>query len=526
MFSLITTSWLYDVLLLIISFLIYGIYKMKKKYDYFKEKGMPYHDIGILNVINWKVLLLKETIEDYFDSIYKKVIGHKYVGIPGIMGKPVFLLLDPKLIEKILIKDFSYFHDRAPSDTIVINILEANLFNLSGQKWRTLRAKLSPTFTSGKLKWMFNQMSSCTDVLIESLNEKASGEDFLIREIISCYGFDIIASCAFGLDPQSQKNPNNEFRLQATKIFKPSIKVMITGVIRALFPKLSKILNISSVDSDITDFFFNLTKTTLENRKKSRTVRNDFLQLLLQLKEKGFVEYDATEALEVENPGSSSEKLEFTDEFLTAQLFIFFIAGFETVATLIKYSLYALSKNDQVQSNVRDEVKRIKQRYGEINYDCLKEMTYLESVMSETLRLYPPAAFLIRVCSKNYKLEDGNQIEKDSTLLIPIYSIHRDSRYFTTPNEFHPERFDDGGQLSIRQGHGVYLPFGDGPRVCIARRFALLEAKIALAKIVENFQIHESLKNIEPLKRDPKSFIFEPIGGLWLKMKKISPDVN
>uniref|UniRef100_T1I504 Cytochrome P450 n=2 Tax=Rhodnius prolixus TaxID=13249 RepID=T1I504_RHOPR len=107
-------------------------------------------------------------------------------------------------------------------------------------------------------------------------------------------------------------------------------------------------------------------------------------------------------------------------------------------------------------------------------------------------------------------------------ILIPNYSIQRDQKYFPDPEEFKPERFADGEQLSIRQGRGIYLPFGDGPRVCIARRFALLEAKMALAKVVENFQINASSKNIEPLKRNPKeAFIINPIGGLWLKMDKI-----
>uniref|UniRef100_T1I4Z9 Uncharacterized protein n=1 Tax=Rhodnius prolixus TaxID=13249 RepID=T1I4Z9_RHOPR len=522
MYSLITTSWIFDIIIMVTPLILFLFYKMKKNYDYFKDRGMPYYETGYKNVVNWKVLFLKETIEDSIDKVYTKMAGYKYAGLPGVFGKPSILLLDPEIIEKILIKDFSYFQDRINSNfDSKVNPLQENLFNLKGQMWKTLRSKLSPTFTSGKLKWMFSQISSCTDVLLEYLNEKATGEDFLIRDIISCYGFDIIASCAFGLEAQAQKNPDNEFRKKASRIFKPSVLLMIRHTVSFLFPKLAKILKLNLIDPEISEFFCTLTKETLNQRKESGITRNDFLQLLLQLKEKGYVEYEANEASEVENGDSTNEKIEFTDEFLAAQLFTFFLAGFESVTSLIVYTLYVLSKELEVQSKVRDEVMKAKEKYGPITYDSLKEMTYLETVMAETLRLHPPARLMIRTCTKTYTLDDGNQIEKDTIIIIPNYSIQRDQKYFPDPEEFKPERFADGEQLSIRQGRGIYLPFGDGPRVCIARRFALLEAKMALAKVVENFQINASSKNIEPLKCDPKAFITNPIGGLWLKMEKI-----
>uniref|UniRef100_T1HRF5 Uncharacterized protein n=1 Tax=Rhodnius prolixus TaxID=13249 RepID=T1HRF5_RHOPR len=110
---------------------------MKKNYDYFKDRGMPYYKIGYKNVVNWKVLFLKETIEDSIDKVYIKMAGYKYAGLPAVFGKPSILLLDPEMIEKILIKDFSYFQDRINSNfDLKVNPLQENLSNLKGQMWR------------------------------------------------------------------------------------------------------------------------------------------------------------------------------------------------------------------------------------------------------------------------------------------------------------------------------------------------------------------------------------------------------
>ncbi|UYV82558.1 hypothetical protein LAZ67_21002756, partial [Cordylochernes scorpioides] len=169
-----------------------------------------------------------------------------------------------------------------------------------------------------------------------------------------------------------------------------------------------------------------------------------------------------------------------------AQGVLFFIAGYDTTASTISYCVYNLALNPECQDRLAAEVDKILSEPDvSLDYDSVKNMSYLEAVISETLRIYPPLSRVERQAQENYKLGDIN-IPKDMVVQIPVYAIHHDPENYPEPDKFDPERFLPENKDNIRPF--TYLPFGTGPRNCLAERFALLEVKLCLAQAIRRFR--------------------------------------
>ena len=204
-----------------------------------------------------------------------------------------------------------------------------------------------------------------------------------------------------------------------------------------------------------------------------------------------------------------------------------------------------MGRNKNVQEKLRKEINDNVDVDGCISYEKLMDLPYLDQVFHEALRLHPPEIFTSRECTEAIELEGvkGKKylMEKDSTVIIPIYSIHHDSgkmlcksilssdiisifipEHYPDPDAFHPERFDpENGGLKSYKDKGVYLPFGDGPRICLGMRFALLQSKAAIVEIVKNFEISVNNKTAKDLVIDPQEYMNIKTGGLWLDFKLI-----
>lgn len=162
-----------------------------------------------------------------------------------------------------------------------------------------------------------------------------------------------------------------------------------------------------------------------------------------------------------------------------------------------------MSKSPSIQQELYDEIVSVAATLDgkAISYEILHKMNYLDMVISETLRLWPPAAQTDRSCSKDYDvdLENGNRItiKKGQIIFLPIYHIHRDPRFFADPEKFDPQRFNTENKDSIASG--TYLPFGMGPRTCIGSRFALMEVKLLLFNFLRKFTIEKCEQTPEML---------------------------
>lgn len=180
---------------------------------------------------------------------------------------------------------------------------------------------------------------------------------------------------------------------------------------------------------------------------------------------------------------------------------------FDTTSNLLQTITYELAKNPSVQQELHNEIDlAVKTLDGKtISYEALHKMKYLDMVVSETLRLWPPQAQTDRSCTKDYDLdlENGKRItiKKGQIIFLPIYHIHRDPRFFADPEKFDPRRFSDDNRDSITPGS--YIPFGMGPRVCIGSRYVLLEIKLCLFNFLRKLSVDTCDKTPENLTYQP-----------------------
>jgi len=284
-------------------------------------------------------------------------------------------------------------------------------------------------------------------------------------------------------------------------------------------PKLSKLFGVRFTDVDIGEFMIDTVPQNLEYREKNNVTRKDFLQLMVQLRNTGAVQADGDWETKITHDES---KKTLSIQEVAAQSFIFLLAGFETSSTTMSYCLYELARNPVYQRKVQDEIKDVLEKHdGRITYESVSEMQFLENCIDETLRLYPPLLILNRECTKDWEIPDtGVVIKKGVQVVIPAYALQRDEKYYPNPNEFIPERFNAENSLGKTFVDRPYMPFGEGPRLCIGLRLGKMQSKVGLLLMLKNYNFELTGSTLKPLVINPSSFIVAPIGGLPLKVTK------
>ncbi|KAI8038621.1 hypothetical protein M5D96_008529 [Drosophila gunungcola] len=213
---------------------------------------------------------------------------------------------------------------------------------------------------------------------------------------------------------------------------------------------------------------------------------------------------------------------EFTDEDLLAQCLLFFFAGFEIISSSLCFLTHELCLNTAVQDRLFEEILSIHQELNgqPLNYDKLTKMKYLDMVVLEGLRKWPPALSTDRECCADIDLcdETGQRLfaaRKGDVLQIPIFALHRDPGNFQDPESFDPERFAEDRKVES----GVFLPFGVGPRNCIGKRMALMEIKCIVYQLVLNFRLMPAAKTTRNMLENIRGHGLKPKDGFWLKFE-------
>ncbi|CAD7089887.1 unnamed protein product [Hermetia illucens] len=277
---------------------------------------------------------------------------------------------------------------------------------------------------------------------------------------------------------------------------------MIKVLFVLFFRKLAKAMKLEIVPKKARKLFFTLIIENMKIREKEHIYRPDMIDLLLKLKKNELHHEGEDGKAESDTPAKTS----WSEGELIAQCYIFFQAGFETTSGTLRFVAYQLATNPDAQAKLLKEIDQTHEKLAgkPLSYDNLSSLKYLEMVILETLRLWPPLFVTERQCGEefHYKDDDGLQfkVPKGAFIWIPIQPLHMDAKYFPEPEKFKPERFEDKNEINST---GAYMPFGIGPRSCIGNRFALMEMKIALYYLLLKFtfevcpetQIPAKLKN-------------------------------
>lgn len=346
---------------------------VKNVFSYWKRKKVPFIE-PTFPFGNFKNTFLQRiSFTDRIKEIYNSS-SEPFVGIYSTIY-PALMIRDPKLIQDILIRDFASFHDRSFYIDSKVDSMAENLFLQRGEKWKYFRSKLTPTFSSGKIKAMFETIIKCGNSLEEYFQKFAeSGETLEVREVFARFTTNVIASIGFGIEIDCIEDPDCEFRKYGKKIFEPSLKRALRAV-AFLNPILAKIFRVRFTDKDVADFMIDTVRHNLEYREKNNIVRKDFFQLLIQLRNTGAVQEDGDDwSVNVSNNHKS-----LTLEEMAAQSFLFFGGGFESSSTTMAFCMYELARNQEIQQKACEEIDMIFEKYdGVLSYDSIMEMKYIK----------------------------------------------------------------------------------------------------------------------------------------------------
>ncbi|XP_070497936.1 probable cytochrome P450 6g2 [Chironomus tepperi] len=395
--------------------------------------------------------------------------------------KPALLIKDPELIKQILVKDFNSFVNHVGGSDDHDPIGRDNLFLSKDGLWRNLRKKLTPFFTSGKMKSMFPFLDKIGDNLLDHMEKMSLNKNCVemkVKEKLSLFTTDVIASVAFGVDANGLNNPKSEFAYISKKIFDFTLWRGFEFTALFLLPEISKLFNFKMFTKEGTEFMAKTITHVMNEREKSKVHRNDLIDTLIEIKNS-------------EMRNNDEKPLEI--ETLISQAAVFFSAGHETSSGAATFVLYEIAKREDIQERVRVELQEaLMKNDGKLTYDIVMNDTpYLHQVFLEVLRIYPTLPFLDRECSNpnGYSLKPYSDfvIPYKMPILIPIYGIQRDEKYFEDPLKFDPERFSPDNIHKISTF--TNLPFGTGNRSCIGERFGLMQSKTAVIKILMNYRV-------------------------------------
>ncbi|XP_070493897.1 cytochrome P450 6a2-like [Chironomus tepperi] len=501
---------LLSILFYVTIFILTGIYLFfKRQFSFFEKQNIPHLKpsipFGNMKDVTRSVHLM-DRMQEIFDTLKKR---GKVIGFYNLTD-PVYVITDVETIKHIVIKDFNNFMNRGVFVNEEEEPLTGHLFAIEDERWHFLRNKLSPVFTSGKLKHMYLTINDLAKNLVARYDRMGKNmETVEAKSVANRFTVDIISSVAFGMDA----NTLNDQHLDLLDIFKEIFGGEGASLLKLFFlfafPNLSKKLHLRQFSKKICDFFINVVATNIKYREDTNDKRNDFLNMLIQLKNKGSIDGEI-----------STESKKLTLNEILAQAFLFFFAGSDTSSTTMSFALTELAFNQEVQDKLRAELdEKTKDTNGEISYELLHEMTYLNQVVNETLRMHPPAPFIIRKAKDDYKVPETDvTIKKNTTLWIPMQCFHYDDRFWSSPSKFDPERFT---AEEVAKRPLCYFPFGEGPRNCIGMRLGLMNVKVGVAKVIQNFKVTPDPKLKYPLQLDPASTSVEPIGKFPLKFERI-----
>ncbi|OWA52717.1 Cytochrome P450 3A31 [Hypsibius exemplaris] len=517
MLDLGATPWL---LAAMVGLLTYWFRIRAKKFDFFRDRGIPgpkpslldgnYQDLMQSKMAPWVVM------EKWFKA-YGKVVGYFRIG-----PNPVFLLFDHDMLKEVLIKDFSRFSDRPtlvnPKDRDSIPaIFRYALTMITGQDWKRVRSTIAPTFTAKKMKGMSPKMNGIMDVMLGILDDKAhSGETIDIYGLFQGLTLDVIGNCAFAMNTDCLRNPD--------EIFLASVKTIFAGfsspIIRFLqmFPefnffigRLIKLTAHTQRGNELSGHLENLIKQRREGKLNGHM---DMIQLMLDANENP----ESVDRTDNGDAFSDVRKKYLTEAEMISNAFLFLLAGYETTANCLAFTTYLLAKHPDIQERVYEEIRDELGLQTTPDYEKAQNLPYLEMVIAESLRLFPPVtSFVTRLASETVTI-DGVTIPAGAGVEVPLWYLQHDPEVWDRPYEFNPERFSPENKSSIPPM--AYMPFGAGPRNCVGMRFAQLEIKIAFVRILQRFRLTTCWESEPEIKLKHTTVSISPANGVFVRLEK------
>ncbi|KAJ7391626.1 Thromboxane-A synthase [Desmophyllum pertusum] len=363
-------------------------------------------------------------------------------------------------------------------------------------------------------------MNEALDTLIQKVDRiSKTGEIVDFHRWLQSLTMEVILSTAFGIKAETQTVENDPITELAKKAMAhtpwlpyyhllgwcsigegtfPRGWIWVDSSVLLPFGKhivkyLPDPLDFDKIGSVAAKIIAERTKASGNNKVQ----RKDLLQLMLDAKDE-----------------TGGDKIDNDD--IQAQSLVFLLAGYETSSTTLGFVCYHLASDTHVQDKLRDETDRMWPGDEESpSYDVLHKMDYLDMVINEALRMYPPGFTLQRDCNETCTIK-GVTIQNGMPIMIPCYAIHHDPEIWPEPEKFDPERFTEAEKA--KRHPYAFMPFGFGPHNCVGMRFALLEIKLTLMKLLKKYKLERTEKTAVPLEFVIGVVLTCPPGQIMLKV--------
>ncbi len=371
-------------------------------------------------------------------------------------SKYIILSRDNEIAQHILVKNQKNYHKSKFQSVYLSKYLGKGLLTSDGDFWLKQRRLIQPAFHKQKMNQLVDNMNATIAVELENLVEEKSVDIF---PVMSNLAFNVVAKSLFQLSTAEGKFQRIKFIIEEVQNFLiKEIRLPHKAWWFSLSGQVNTHLKLAEENNRII-------QEIIEERKASKEEINDLLNMLLETR--------------YEDTGESMSIEQLIDEIK-----VLFIAGHETTANALTFTLYLLGRNPEAQQRIFEEINEIESQTNNV-IEQLQKMTYTNAVLNESMRLYPPAWITDR-----QNLEDDSlaqfKIKKDTLIGVSFYELHRNPKYWHSPDEFIPERFLGEQKKESMQ---CFYPFGAGPRMCIGTGFAIYEMCLTLSQIVKKYVI-------------------------------------
>jgi cytochrome P450 len=400
--------------------------------------------------------------------------------------RPVVWMTEPSLIKTVFLDRREDF-PRTPMEKRVLGpLLGTGLLTSDGADWKWQRQTAAPVFRHQDLLGLVPEMTQAADALVRTWRAETATVHRAIDQDMTKVTFDII--CATLL-PGGETYVQPKLARAGEDVLGPISWRMVYGIfgMPTWMPHPGR-TRMHHAEAELRQGVRDL----LQERRSSASRHDDLMQRLMDAR----------------NPDNGQP---MSDEMLIDNLLTFFLAGHETTAKALTWTLYLLARSPEWCERVRAEVGRVVGD-GPIEARHIDELVETQQVLKESMRLYPPAPIISRVAARDTEL-GGAELKAGTQVVVPIYAAHRHKARWTDPDRFDPTRFTPENEARIPRYQ--YLPFGAGPRICIGMAFAMIEATAILATLVRAAKFETARGHYpEPVAR----VTLRPRGGMPLRV--------
>lgn len=389
------------------------------------------------------------------------ISGDSYYLKATLTNKYFIFSQDKEFTEYILKQNHkNYFKSEIQSVTLG-KYLGKGLLTNNGKDWLKQRRLIQPGFSKAKISNLVSIMEEEIDSAFSSFEKEPEID---LYDVFHTLAFNIVAKTLFSSDIDEEKVKElGKIITEVQEVFAKEVRI-------PLYTQVLNILGITDKNIRKSKQAKHIIQSVLEKRRNSDEEKNDLLDMLIHAR------YEDTQ-------------LPMSDEQLVDEMLILFIAGHETTANALSFIFFEISQNPETEKKLRQEIR--KEGENVFTTENLMKKSFTINIIKEAMRLHSPAWAIDRQALEDDSFKDYSW-KKGTLIILYITGLHRNPKYWSDPNSFIPERFDDENAKNF-----AYYPFGAGPRLCIGEHFAMMEMALIVRKFYKNYSFISYQKDLE-----------------------------